>query len=239
LEELSTSLTEKAEEYTQYSDVAQNLVESERYKTDEGFRSMVNVMLQQGMAGAGVLSELWTAMEAGNTEVDTLLDSFSNFESAMSGFADVTASTEVALQNGMDGMVSIVDNAGEALKISMMNDEILMASGMTGEHLSSAVDSAVSNAISQMQSAEAQQDAREAGEAVGKQYAIGIQNGMDSVLNKKEIESNKPISKWDFNPQDTDRSKYPSVTNQMNLTVNQQKNGWWGEITDWIRKSLS
>lgn len=239
LEELSTSLTEKAEAYTQYSDVAQSLVESERYKTDEGFRSMVNVLLQQGMAGAGVLSELWTAMEAGNSEVDTLLGSFQNFESAMSGFADVTASTEVALQNGMDGMVSIVDSAGEALKISMMNDEILMASGMTGEHLSSAVDSAVSSAISQMQSAETQQDAREAGEAVGKQYAIGIQNGMDSVLNKKEIESNKPISKWDFNPQDTDRSKYPSVTNQMNLTVNQQKNGWWGEITDWIRKSLS
>lgn len=239
LEELSASLTEKAEEYTQYSDVAQSLVESERYKTDEGFRTMVNVMLQQGMAGAGVLSELWTAMESGNAEVDTLLGSFQNFESAMSGFADVTASTEVALQNGMDGMVSIVDNAGEALKISMMNDEILMASGMTGEHLSSAVDSAVSSAISQMQSAEAQQDAYSAGEAIGQQYAKGIQAGMDSVLDKKKIDDSKPISKWDFNPQDSDRSKYPSVTNNMNLTVNQQRNGWWGEITDWIRKSLS
>lgn len=239
LEELSTSLTEKAEEYTQYSDVAQSLVESERYKTDEGFRSMVNVLLQQGMAGAGVLSELWTAMEAGNGEVDTLLGSFQTFESAMSGFADVTASTEVALQGGMDNMVSIVDNAGEALKISMMNDEILMASGLTGEHLSSAVDSAVSSAISQMQSTEAQQDAYSAGELVGQQYAKGIQSGMDSVLDEKKIESNKPVSKWDFNPQDTDRSKYPSVTNNMNLTVNQQRNGWFGEITDWIRKSLS
>ena len=239
LEELSTSLMEKSEQYTQYSDVAQSLVESERYKTDEGFRSMVNVMLQQGMAGAGVLSELWTAMEAGNTEVDTLLGSFQNFESAMSGFADVTASTEVALQNGMDGMVSIVDNAGESLKIAMMNDEILMASGLTGEHLSSAVDSAVSKTISQMQSAEAQQDAYSAGESVGQQYARGIQDGMDSVLDKKKIDNSKPISKWDFNPQDSDRSKYPSVTNNMNLTVNQQRNGWFGEITDWIRKSLS
>lgn len=240
LEELSTSLMEKSEQYTQYSDTAQSLVESERYKTDEGFRTMVNVLLQQGMAGAGVLSELWTAMEAGNTEVDTLLGSFQNFESAMSGFADVTASTEVALQGGMDNMVSIVDNAGEALKISMMNDEILMASGLTGEHLSSAVDSAVSNAISQMQSAETQQDAYSAGESVGQQYAKGIQAGMDSVLDKKKIDDSKPISKWDFNPQDTDRSKYPSVTNNMNLTVNQQRNGsWWGEITDWIRKSLS
>lgn len=239
LEELSTSLTEKAEEYTQYSDVAQNLVESERYKTDEGFRSMVNVLLQQGMAGAGVLSELWTAMEAGNSEVDTLLGSFQNFESAMSGFADVTASTEVALQNGMDGMVSIVDSAGEALKISMMNDEILMASGMTGEHLSSAVDSAVSSAINQMQSAETKQDAYSAGESVGQQYAKGIQAGMDSVLDKKKIDNSKPVSKWDFNPSDPDRSKYPSVTNNMNLTVNQQRNGWFGEITDWIRKSLS
>ncbi len=239
LEELSTSLTEKAEEYTQYSDVAQSLVDSERYKTDEGFRSMVNVMLQQGLAGAGVLSELWTAMEAGNSEVDTLLGSFQNFESAMSGFADVTASTEVALQGGMDNMVSIVDSAGESLKIAMINDEILMASGLTGEHLSSAVDSAVSNAISQMQSAEAQQDAYSAGEAVGQQYARGIQAGMDSVLDKKKINNSKPISKWDFNPQDTDRSKYPSVTNNMNLTVNQQRNGWFGEITDWIRKSLS
>lgn len=239
LEELSASLTEKAEEYTQYSDVAQNLVESERYKTDEGFRSMVNVMLQQGMAGAGVLSELWTAMQAGNGEVDTLLGSFQNFESAMSGFADVTASTEVALQGGMDNMVSIVDSAGESLKIAMINDEILMASGLTGEHLSSAVDSAVSSAISQMQSAETQQDAYEAGESVGQQYAKGIQAGMDSVLDKKKIDDSKPISKWDFNPQDSDRSKYPSVTNNMNLTVNQQRNGWFGEITDWIRKSLS
>lgn len=239
LEELSTSLMEKSEQYTQYSDTAQSLVESERYKTDEGFRTMVNVLLQQGMAGAGVLSELWTAMEAGNTEVDTLLGSFQNFESAMSGFADVTASTEVALQGGMDNMVSIVDSAGEALKISMMNDEILMASGMTGEHLSSAVDSAVSSAISQMQSAETQQDAYSAGESVGQQYAKGIQIGMDSVLDKKEIESNKPVSKWDFNPSDPDRSKYQSVTNNMNLTVNQQRNGWFGEITDWIRKSLS
>lgn len=239
LEELSTSLTEKAEEYTQYSDVAQSLVESERYKTDDAFRTMVNTLLQQGMAGAGVLSELWTAMESGNAEVDTLLDSFSNFESAMSGFADVTASTEVALQNGMDGMVSIVDSAGEALKISMMNDEILMASGMTGEHLSSAVDSAVSSAINQMQSAEAQQDAYSAGESVGQQYAKGIQAGMDSVLDKKQIDSSKPVSKWDYNPQDSDRGKYPSVTNNMNLTVNQQRTGWFGEITDWIRKSLS
>lgn len=239
LEELSASLTEKAEEYTQYSDVAQSLVESERYKTDEGFRTMVNVLLQQGMAGAGVLSELWTAMESGNAEVDTLLGSFQNFESAMSGFADVTASTEVALQNGMDGMVSIVDSAGESLKIAMMNDEILMASGLTGEHLSSAVDSAVTDAINQMQSAEAQQDAYSAGESVGQQYARGIQAGMDSVLDKKKIDSSKPISKWDFNPQDSDRSKYPSVTNNMNLTVNQQRNGWFGEITDWIRKSLS
>lgn len=239
LEELSTSLMEKSEQYTQYSDVAQNLVESERYKTDESFRTMVNVMLQQGMAGAGVLSELWTAMQSGNAEVDTLLGSFQNFESAMSGFADVTASTEVALQNGMDGMVSIVDSAGESLKIAMMNDEILMASGLTGEHLSSAVDSAVTNAISQMQSAETQQDAYSAGESVGQQYAKGIQAGMDSVLDKKKIDSSKPISKWDFNPQDSDRSKYPSVTNNMNLTVNQQRNGWFGEITDWIRKSLS
>ena len=240
LEELSTSLTEKAEEYTQYSDVAQSLVESERYKTDEGFRSMVNVMLQQGMAGAGVLSELWTAMEAGNGEVDTLLGSFQNFESAMSGFADVTASTEVALQGGMDNMVSIVDSAGEALKISMMNDEILMASGLTGEHLSSAVDGAVAKTIAEMQSTEVQQDAYSAGESVGQQYARGIQAGMDSVLDKKEIDSSKPVSKWDFNPQDSDRSKYPSVTNNMNLTVNQQRNGsWFGEITDWIRKSLS
>lgn len=239
LEELSTSLTEKAEEYTQYSDVAQSLVDSERYKTDEGFRSMVNVLLQQGMAGAGVLSELWTAMEAGNSEVDTLLGSFQNFESAMSGFADVTASTEVALQGGMDNMVSIVDSAGESLKIAMMNDEILMASGLTGEHLSSAVDSAVTDAINQMQSAETQQDAYEAGESVGQQYAKGIQAGMDSVLDKKQIDSSKPVSKWDFNPQDSDRSKYPSVTNNMNLTVNQQRNGWFGEITDWIRKSLS
>ena len=239
LEELSTSLTEKAEEYTQYSDVAQSLVESERYKTDEGFRTMVNTLLQQGMAGAGVLSELWTAMEAGNSEVDTLLGSFQNFESAMSGFADVTASTEVALQGGMDGMVSIVDSAGESLKIAMMNDEILMASGLTGEHLSSAVDSAVSSAINQMQSAEAQQDAYSAGESVGQQYAKGIQAGMDSVLDKKQIDSSKPVSKWDYNPQDSDRGKYPSVTNNMNLTVNQQRTGWFGEITDWIRKSLS
>ena len=139
----------------------------------------------------------------------------------------------------MDGMVSIVDNAGESLKIAMINDEILMASGLTGEHLSSAVDSAVSNAINQMQSVEAQQDAYSAGESVGQQYARGIQAGMDSVLDKKKIDSSKPISKWDFNPQDSDRSKYPSVTNNMNLTVNQQRNGWFGEITDWIRKSLS
>lgn len=239
LEELSTSLTEKAEEYTQYSDVAQSLVESERYKTDDAFRTMVNTLLQQGMAGAGVLSELWTAMESGNAQVDTLLGSFQNFESAMSGFADVTASTEVALQGGMDSMVSIVDRAGESLKIAMMNDEILMASGLTGEHLSSAVDSAVTDAINQMQSAEAQQDAYSAGESVGQQYAKGIQAGMDSVLDKKEIESSKPASKWDFNPQDPDRGKYPAVTNNMNLTVNQQRNGWFGEITDWIRKSLS
>lgn len=240
LEELSTSLMEKSEQYTAYSDTAQSLVESERYKTDEGFRTMVNTLLQQGMAGAGVLSELWTAMQEGNGEVDTLLASFGNFESAMSGFADVTASTEVALQGGMDNMVSIVDNAGEALKISMMNDEILMASGLTGEHLSSAVDSAVSSAISQMQSVEAQQDAYSAGESVGQQYAKGIQAGMDSVLDEKKIDSSKPVSKWDFNPQDPDRGKYPSVTNNMNLTVNQQRNGsWFGEITDWIRKSLS
>lgn len=240
LEELSASLTEKSEEYTAYSDNAKNLVESERYKTDESFRTMVNTMLQQGMAGAGVLAELWTAMESGNGEVDTLLSSFQNFETAMGGFADVTASTETALQQGMDSMVSIVSNSGEAFRIAMVNDEVLMASGVTGEHLTSAVDSAISKSLERITSENMQSQAEDAGEQIGKSIATGIENGMNSVLNPQEIKSsNKQVSKWDYNPQDTDRSKYPSVTNQMNLTVNQQKNGWWGEITDWIRKSLS
>lgn len=239
LEELSASLNEKAEEYTDYAGNAKSLVESERYKTDEGFRTMVNTLLQQGMAGAGMIEQLWTAMEEGNGTVDTLLGSFQNFESSMSGFADVTASVETALQDNMGNMVTIVNDSGEAFKIAMMNDEIMMASGMTGEYLSSAVDDAIANTIAQMQSVETQQDAKEAGEAVGKQYAQGIQAGVDSVLSAREVESPKPVSKWDYNPSDSDRSKYPRVTNNMNLTVNQNDGGWFGEITDWIRRQLS
>ena len=239
LEELSASLTEKSEEYTSYSENAKNLVESERYTTDESFRTMVNTMLQQGMAGAGVLAELWTAMESGNGEVDTLLSSFQNFETAMGGFADVTASTETALQQGMDSMVSIVSNSGEAFRIAMVNDEVLVGSGVTGEHLTSAVrqcDFEITGTNQKRGYAVASEDA---GEQIGKSIANGIENGMNSVLNPKEIKSsNKQVSKWDYNPSDTDRSKYPSVTN-MNLTVNQQQNGWWSEVTNWIRKSLS
>ena len=157
----------------------------------------------------------------------------------MGGFADVTASTETALQQGMDSMVSIVSNSGEAFRIAMVNDEVLMASGVTGEHLTSAVDSAISKSLERIKSEDMQSQAEDAGEQIGKSIANGIENGMNSVLNPQEIKSsNKQVSKWDYNPSDTDRSKYPSVTN-MNLTVNQQQNGWWSEVTNWIRKSLS
>ena len=225
LEELSASLTEKSEEYTSYSENAKNLVESERYKTDEGFRTMVNTMLQQGMAGAGVLAELWTAMQAGNSEVDTLLASFGNFESAMSGFADVTASTELALQNGMGSMVSIVDSAGESLKIAIMNDEILMASGLTGEHMTGAVDSMVEKSIAKLQSDTTTQEFYDAGRANREAYDMGFNGGS---LRTQGAHGMYSLSK--------DRA---GVTNNMNLTVNQNQGNWFSDITNWIRKQLS
>ncbi len=225
LEELSASLTEKSEEYTSYSENAKNLVESERYKTDEGFRTMVNTMLQQGMAGAGVLAELWTAMQAGNSEVDTLLASFGNFESAMGSFADVTASTELALQNGMGSMVSIVDSAGESLKIAIMNDEILMASGLTGEHMTGAVDSMVEKSIAKLQSDTTTQEFYDAGRANREAYDMGFNGGS---LRTQGAQGMYSLSK--------DRA---GVTNNMNLTVNQNQGNWFSDITNWIRKQLS
>lgn len=228
LEELSASLTEKSEEYTSYSENAKNLVESERYKTDEGFRVMVNTMLQQGMAGAGVISELWTAMQEGNDAVDVLLGSFQNFETAMSGFADVTASTEVALQGGMDGMVSIVSNAGEAFKIAMINDEVLMASGLTGEHMMSAVDSAIDKSIAQMTSNDTNQAFYDAGKANREAYEAGFAGG--PLVH--QYDGTGPIASL-LHPMEHRNS----VTNNMNLTVQQDKDGnFIQDVTRWMKK---
>lgn len=228
LEELSASLTEKSEEYTSYSENAKNLVESERYKTDEGFRVMVNTMLQQGMAGAGVISELWTAMQEGNDAVDVLLGSFQNFETAMSGFADVTASTEVALQGGMDGMVSIVSNAGEAFKIAMINDEVLMASGLTGEHMMSAVDSAIDKSIAQMTSNDTNQAFYDAGKANREAYEAGFAGG--PLVH--QYDGTGPIASL-LHPMEHRNS----VTNNMNLTVQQDNDGnFIQDVTRWMKK---
>ena len=236
LEELSNSLNEKSEEYTQYSTNAKGLVESERYKTDEAFRTMVNTMLQQGMAGAGMIQELWTAMQDGNGAVDELLGSFLNFETSMGGFADVTASVKTSLQNDMGDMVTIVDNSGEAFKIAMMNDEILMASGMTGEHLNSAVSGAIDKTLADMCSTESLTKAEETGEEIGKAIASGVDEGISGIADiVKEYDGTGPVASL-LHPMQYKNS----VTNNMNLTVNQKDNGnWFGEITDWIRRQLS
>lgn len=231
MQEMSDMLQERSDLYNEYAENAKGIVESERYKTDENFRMYANTLLQQGIAGAEQVATLWSNLQSGSAQVDAAVQGYMSLQGAIDQYADVWASIQNTTQYGADGTVMIIDNAGDAWKQAAINDEMLLASGITGDKALSAVENMTQKTINALNSDSVQEEYYNAGKAAADAFAAGFE---DSPL-VHQYDGTGPLATLL-----KDNKSQKSVTNNMNLTVNQKDDGnWFSDITNWIRKQLS
>lgn len=193
LSELSTSMQEQADIYNDFVEYSKNIVESERYKTDENFRMYANTLLQQGISGADQVKALWEGMESGSQEVDQAVQGYMSLQGAQTQYANAWASIQTATQDGSDGVVTIVDDAGEAWKISAYNSSQLMADGVDMGTFISKVESGADNAndavLRTLGDEETKNQMRSAGYESGTEYGHGMLQGVKDVITGETVES--------------------------------------------------
>lgn len=192
LQELSDTMQEQADTYSHFVEYTNNIIESERYRTDEQFRAYANTLMQQGIAGSEQVKALWEGMESGSAEVDEAVKSYSTMREAQSNYADTWASIQTATQDGVDGTVRIVEDAGSAWEIAAANDSTLLANGVDMSEFISKVRNgantagvAVANTLS---SEETKSDVYDAGVELGEQARAGFEAGFGySAILKSDI----------------------------------------------------
>ena len=192
LQELSDTMQEQADTYSHFVEYTNNIIESERYRTDEQFRAYANTLMQQGIAGSEQVKALWEGMESGSAEVDEAVKSYSTMREAQSNYADTWASIQTATQDGVEGTVRIVEDAGSAWEIAAANDSTLLANGVDMSEFISKVRNgantagvAVANTLS---SEETKSDVYDAGVELGEQARAGFEAGFGySAILKSDI----------------------------------------------------
>lgn len=193
LSELSASMQEQADIYNDFVEYSKNIVESERYKTDENFRMYANTLLQQGISGADQVKALWEGMESGSQEVDQAVQGYMSLQEAQTQYANAWASIQTATQDGSAGVVTIVDDAGEAWKISAYNSSQLMADGVDMGTFISKVESGADNAndavLRTLGDEETKNQMRSAGYESGTEYGHGMLQGVKDVITGETVES--------------------------------------------------
>lgn len=193
LDELATSMQEQADIYNNYVANSTNLIESERYKTDEKFREFVNQLLNQGVAGAEQISALWEGVQSGSAEVEEAVNSYFSLKDATGLVANQMASVETALQDGFDKTVLITDDAGDAWQISMANNSDLMAAGVDMSGLISKIEDGASDANAAAARVLTDEDTknqmRSAGYESGTEYGHGMLQGVKDVITGETVES--------------------------------------------------
>nr|DAP32501.1 MAG TPA: STRUCTURAL MAINTENANCE OF CHROMOSOMES PROTEIN [Caudoviricetes sp.] len=216
MQELSDTLTEQAENYQAYAENAQNIVDSEKYKTDEDFREFANQLLSQGISGADAVASLWEGMQDGSQEVDAAVKSYSTLKDSINNYADAYASIQTVTQNGMNGTVQIVNDAGGALETAALNDSMMLASGvdMTSfvEQMRNGASDGQTAFTSQLTSDESLNGAYESGNMYGNAVAKGVVDGIT-----QQMQSGDTVATL---LQDSDR-----VTGGHNLKKSNRKNG--------------
>lgn len=195
LDELATSMQEQADIYNNYVANSTNLIESERYKTDEKFREFVNQLLNQGVSGAEQINALWEGVQSGSAEVEEAVNSYFSLKDATGLVANQMASVETALQDGFDKTVLITDDAGDAWQISMANNSDLMAAGVDMSGLISKIETGanqVPDVVEQaLTSDSAKNTARSAGREIGQEIGLGIAEGVSMETSRGSSHSHR------------------------------------------------
>lgn len=195
LSELSASMQEQADIYNDFVEYSKNIVESERYKTDENFREYANTLLQQGIAGADQVASLWQGMESGSAEVDQAVQGYMSLQEAQTQYANAWASIQTATQNGSDGVVTIVDDAGDAWQIAARNSSWAMADGVDMSDFIGKVETGanqVPDVVEQaLTSDSAKNTARSAGREIGQEIGLGIAEGVSMETSRGSSHSHR------------------------------------------------
>lgn len=195
LDELATSMQEQADIYNNYVENSTNLIESERYKTDEKFREFVNQLLNQGVAGAEQINALWEGVQSGSSEVEEAVNSYFSLKDATGLVANQMASVETALQDGFDKTVLITDDAGDAWRIAARNSSWAMADGVDMSDFIGKVETGanqVPDVVEQaLTSDSAKNTARSAGREIGQEIGLGIAEGVSMETSRGSSHSHR------------------------------------------------
>lgn len=187
LQGLATSMQEQADLYNNFVQYTNDIINDQRYLTDANFREYANTLMAQGIAGAEQVKALWDGMKSGSAEVDQAVQAYATMRDAEDAYADTISSMEVATNTGMDNIVTIVGNSGEAWKIAARNNSDLMASGIDMDKLERTVtlmSSKANNAIERtFADEETKSEVKSAGYDVGYNYGEGVLNGCNDALN--------------------------------------------------------
>lgn len=228
MQELSDSLTEQAENYQTYAENAQNIVDSEKYKTDDDFREFANQLLSQGLSSADAVSSLWQNMQDGSKEVDTAVQSYSTLKDSINNYADAYASIQTVTQNGMDGTVQIVNNAGSALQTAALNDSMLMASGVDLSDFVKQMQDGATNGqtafTEQMTSDESLNSAYDAGNTYGDAFMSGVEDALGDLSGTDTVATLLQNSERTSGGHNVTKSNNKKDGNTVNVTVNGSKN---------------
>lgn len=228
MQELSDSLTEQAENYQTYAENAQNIVDSEKYKTDDDFREFANQLLSQGLSSADAVSSLWQNMQDGSKEVDAAVQSYSTLKDSINNYADAYASIQTVTQNGMDGTVQIVNNAGSALQTAALNDSMLMASGVDLSDFVKQMQDGATNGqtafTEQMTSDESLNSAYDAGNTYGDAFMSGVEDALGDLSGTDTVATLLQNSERTSGGHNVTKSNNKKDGNTVNVTVNGSKN---------------
>lgn len=235
LQELTQSMQEQADTYSHFVEYTNNIIESERYRTDEEFRAYANTLMQQGIAGSEQVKSLWEGMESGSAEVDEAVKAYSTMREAQSNYADSWASIHTSTQDGVDGVVRIVEDAGSAWEIAAANDSTMLANGVDMSEFISKVQNGALTAgeeiTNSLSNEKTQSDVYNAGVELGEQARAGFEEGFGySAVLKSDV----------IGGSGGHRMKYPENPrgNTRNTSVNMNVYGAQGQSEETIANKV-
>jgi len=116
IESMISGLQSHIEAYSNWNGNVDKLMSDTRYKTDEGFRNMVNSITAAGIDMAPELQAIVTAFENGDAQIEQLVDGYGNMKQLSVEASENMAFAKTELQYGIGGMAEAFAEGGITLE---------------------------------------------------------------------------------------------------------------------------
>lgn len=121
ISDMVTGLQSHVTAYQNWNNNVSTLMNSARYKTDEGFRNMVNSVASAGIDMAPELQAIVTAFQNGDTQLEALVQGYGNLQQLSVETGQNTAAAKTMLQYGINDMNAAFIEGGVTLEGSAAN----------------------------------------------------------------------------------------------------------------------